>query len=73
MTSVTINSNTPVFTKTIERVSFPNTEIIEKNRGVRINSVLPFRIRFTTIQIPDSIANIPAIPLQIIGLSNYIL
>ena len=73
MASVTINSNTPVFTKTIERVSFPNTEIIEKNRGVRINSVLPFRIRFTTIQIPDSIANIPAIPLQIIGLSNYIL
>ena len=73
MTSVTINSNTPVFTKTIERVSFPNTEIIEENRGVRINSILPFRIRFTAIQIPTSISNIPAIPLQIIGISNYIL
>ena len=73
MASVTINNNTPVFTKNIERVSFPNTEIIEQNRGVRINSILPFRIRLTTIQIPTSIANIPGIPLQIIGISNYIL
>ena len=73
MATVTINSNTPVFTRSIDRVSFPNTEIIEQNRGVRINSVLPFRIRFTTIQIPNSISNIPAIPLQIIGISNYIL
>jgi hypothetical protein len=73
MASVVINNSTPVFTKNIERVSFPNTEIIEQNRGVRINSVLPFRIRLTTIQIPTSIANIPGIPLQIIGISNYIL
>jgi hypothetical protein len=73
MATVAINNNTPVFTKNIERVFFPNTEIIQQNHGVKINSVLPFRIRFTTIQIPTSIANIPAIPLQIIGLSNYIL
>jgi hypothetical protein len=73
MATVTINSTTPVFTRSIDRVSFPNTEIIEQKRGVKINSVLPFRIRFTAIQIPTSIANIPAIPLQIIGISNYIL
>jgi hypothetical protein len=73
MATVVINKNTPVFTKTIERVSFPNVEITQPNRGVNINSVLPFRIRFTAIQIPTSIANIPAIPLQVIGFSNYIL
>jgi len=73
MASVVINNNTPVFTKAIERVSFPNVEIVQPNRGVSINSVLPFRVRFTAIQIPTSIANIPAIPLQIIGFSNYIL
>ena len=73
MATVVINKNAPVFTKDIERVSFPNVEITQQNRGVNINSVLPFRIRFTAIQIPTSIANIPAIPLQIIGFSNYIL
>jgi hypothetical protein len=73
MASVVIKSNTPVFTTDIERVSFPSVEITQQNRGVNINSVLPFRIRFTAIQIPTSIANIPAIPLQVIGFSNYIL
>jgi hypothetical protein len=73
MASVLINNNTPVFTKVIERVSFPNVEITQPTRGVSINSVLPFRIRFTSIQIPTSIGNIPAIPLQVIGFSNYIL
>jgi hypothetical protein len=73
MASVIIKSNTPVFTTDIQRVSFPNVEITQENRGVNINSVLPFRIRFTAIQIPTSIANIPAIPLQVIGFSNYIL
>jgi hypothetical protein len=73
MASVVINNNTPVFTKVLERVSFPNVEITQPNRGINIDSVLPFRIRFTTIKIPTSIANIPAIPLQVIGFSNYIL
>jgi hypothetical protein len=73
MATVTINSNNPVATKIIERVSFPKAEIVDLNRGISINSVLPFRIRFTAIQIPSSIANVPAIPLQVIGFSNYIL
>ena len=73
MATVTINNAPPVFTKVIERVSFPNTQITEPNSGISINSVLPFRIRFTAIQIPSSIGNIPAIPLQVIGFSNYIL
>ena len=73
MATVVINNNTPVFTKAVERVSFPNVQITQPNRGVSINSVLPFRIRFTAIKIPTSIANVPAIPLQVIGFSNYIL
>ena len=73
MATFTINSNNPVATKIIERVSFPKAEIVDLNRGISINSVLPFRIRFTAIQIPNSIGNVPAIPLQVIGFSNYIL
>ena len=73
MATVVINNNTPVFTRAVERTSFPNVQITQPNRGVNINSVLPFRIRFTAIQIPASIGNVPAIPLQIIGFSNYIL
>jgi hypothetical protein len=71
--TVTINNNNPITTKIIERVSFPKAEIVDLNRGIRINSVLPFRIRFTAIQIPSGIGNVPAIPLQVIGFSNYIL
>jgi hypothetical protein len=73
MATVTIKNNNPIFTKVIETASFPNVEIIDTKRGVGINSILPFRIRFTAIQIPSSIGNIPAIPLQVIGYSNYIL
>ena len=73
MATVVIHSNTPVFTTDIERVYSPNVEITQPTRGVNINSVLPFRIRLTAIQIPTSIGNIPAIPLQVIGFSNYIL
>lgn len=73
MATIAINNTPPVLTKVIERVSFSNTKITEPKSGVRINSVLPFRIRFTAIQIPSSIGNIPAIPLQVIGFSNYIL
>ena len=44
------------------------------NRTVKIDSVLPFRVRFTSIKIPGySSTNVPAIPLQVIGYSNYIL
>jgi hypothetical protein len=73
MATVTIKNNNPIFTKVIETASFPNIEIVDTKRGVSINSVLPFRIRFTAIQIPSSIGNVPAIPLQVSGFSNYIL
>ena len=73
MATVTINNNSPITTKVIERVSYSKAEIVDLNRGIKINSVLPFRVRFTAIQIPSGIGNVPAIPLQVIGFSNYIL
>jgi len=73
MATVIINNNRPVFTKVIEKVSFPNVEITNPNRLVSINAILPFRVRLTAIHIPTSIGNVPAIPLQVIGFSNYIL
>jgi hypothetical protein len=73
MATVLINSNPPVLTKIIEEVRSVNTTIDQPTRGIRINSIMPFRIKLTSIQIPSSSGNIPAIPLQIIGFSNYIL
>lgn len=44
------------------------------NRQIRINEVLPFRIRFTDIKIPGyNQNNVPGIGIQVIGFSNYIL
>lgn len=73
MATVVINNNQPVFTKIVEQVRFPSVTIDEPSRGVEINSVLPFRIRFTPIQITSLSQGVPAIPLQVIGFSNYIL
>ena len=70
---VDVGNNQPVFTTALERVYFPDVRITQPVKGVSINSVLPFRIRFTAIQIPSSIGNVPAIPFQVIGFSNYIL
>jgi hypothetical protein len=46
----------------------------EVTRNVIVSDVLPFRVRFTAIQIQAiGLGNTPAIPLQVIGYSNYIL
>ena len=60
-------------TKRVDSVNYPITKIIPIELGIKINEVLPFRIRFTTIGIPSAYAGIPGIGLQIIGISNYIL
>lgn len=58
----------------IETVGFPVVKILEPVREVRINEILPFRVKFTSIVI-DSYrqGSPPPIPLQVIGFSNYIL
>jgi hypothetical protein len=41
---------------------------------VKISQTLPFKVRFTSINIEGySRTNVPPIPLQVIGYSNYIL
>ena len=73
MASAIIIDETTQRTKKVDSVNYPITKIIPTNLGIKINEVLPFRIRFTTIGIPSAYSGVPAIPLQIIGINNYIL
>jgi hypothetical protein len=60
-------------TKTVKSVSYPIANVIPVTRGIKINEILPFRVRFTTIGLAGANANVPGIGLQIIGINNYIL
>ena len=59
--------------KKVKSVGYPISQITYKVRAVKINEVLPFRVKFTTIGIGPAYANVPGIGLQIIGINNYIL
>ena len=59
--------------KRVKSTNYPKSKIIYKTSTVRINEVLPFRVRFTTIGIGPAYANVPGIGLQVIGINNYIL
>ena len=73
MASSKILNNPFVLTKNIELEGF-NSTIFGPSKLSVIEEVLPFRVRFTAIQIPGvSPSNVPPIPLQVIGFSNYIL
>ena len=74
MATVKIYEDRPIFTKRIEQDFSIKTSITSNPGKVVINSTLPFRIRLTAIRIEaGGSTNIPPIPLQIIGYSNYIL
>lgn len=61
-------------TKSIYPIDYPVVEVVDLGIGVKISEFLPFRVRFTAIQIQAiGLGNTPAIPLQVIGYSNYIL
>jgi hypothetical protein len=61
-------------TRSITLENYSITKIVPETRVVRINDVLPFRIRFINVGIEGySSTNLPPIPLQVIGFSNYIL
>lgn len=65
-----LNNNT----KQIFPIDYPLTEVENFTRTVVVSDVLPFRVKFTAIQIQAiGLGNTPAIPLQVIGYSNYIL
>lgn len=72
--AVLSNKKTEVL-KNIEQEDF--AKIVRFNYGskiVKIDQTLPFRVKFTSIGIEGySSTNVPPIPLQVIGFSNYIL
>ena len=59
--------------KSIYPVDYSIVKISEGNRQTVVSDILPFRVKFIPIQIESLAGNPPAIPLQIIGYSNYIL
>jgi hypothetical protein len=61
-------------TKQIFPIDYPLIQIEDFTRNTLITEILPFRVKFTAIQIVAiGLGNTPAIPLQVIGYSNYIL
>jgi hypothetical protein len=73
MASAVIIDDTLQKARVVKEINHPITNIMPIDRGVRINEVLPFRVRFTTIGLAGANANVPGIGLQIIGINNYIL
>jgi len=75
MASVSIQEKTRFDNLNISVKDFVTSSIEEKiQKKVTINELLPFRIRITDIDLVGfGTNNTPPIPLQIIGLSNYIL
>jgi hypothetical protein len=61
-------------TKQIFPIDYPLIQVEDFTRDTLITEILPFRVKFTAIQIQSiGLGNTPAIPLQVIGYSNYIL
>jgi len=61
-------------TKQIFTIDYPLIQIEDFRVNTLITDILPFRVKFTAIQIQSiGLGNTPAIPLQVIGYSNYIL
>jgi len=58
----------------IKESDYGIAKIVQPTRVVRINDILPFRVKFTSIGVESYGANnVPGIGLQVIGYSNYIL
>lgn len=74
MAGVVLYEKTNGKTVKIEQERFYKTSFKTGKKISTIEQVLPFRVKFTAIQIPGyGPNNVPAIPLQIIGYSNFIL
>jgi len=61
-------------TKKIFPIDYPLIQVEDFTRNTLITEILPFRVKFTAIQIQAiGLGNTPGIGLQVIGYSNYIL
>lgn len=60
--------------KYVKTIDYALSSIVDESPKVEIIHTLPFRVRFTSINIEGyTSTNVPPIPLQVIGYSNYIL
>jgi hypothetical protein len=74
MASAVISLKQKQKVRSLENKDYFISKISEGRRAVKINEVLPFRVRFTNIMIPGYGPNNPApIGIAVIGLNNYIL
>jgi hypothetical protein len=74
MASAVISLKQKQRVRSLETKDYFISKISEGKRTVKINEVLPFRVRFTNIMIPGYGLNNPApIGIAVIGLNNYIL
>lgn len=74
MAKAVIIDDVRVKARKIRESDYPISKIVSPTRVVRINDILPFRVRFTTIGVESyGVNNIPGIGIQVIGFSNYIL
>jgi uncharacterized protein YhbP (UPF0306 family) len=74
MASAVISTKQKQIARSLKSKNYPIAKISEGRRTVKINEVLPFRIRFTNIMVPGYGPNNPApIGIAVIGLNNYIL
>jgi hypothetical protein len=60
-------------TKSIKSFDYSVITIKDPQRLIEVREILPFRVKFSSVQLQDVRGMIPAIPLQVIGYSNYIL
>ena len=74
MASAVIIDKKAVIPKLISTSEYPITKINDVKYGVRIDEILPFRIRITNIGIESyGPGNVPPIGIAIVGINNYIL
>jgi hypothetical protein len=74
MATAVILDNLKNKTERIFPIDYPVIQVEGFTRDSVITEILPFRVKFTAIQVVAiGLGNTPAIPLQVIGYSNYIL
>jgi hypothetical protein len=74
MSKAVIVEQVKTLTKSIKASDFSRSRITHKSRNVKINSTLPFRVKFINIGIqPYGPGNAAPIGIAVIGLNNYVM
>ena len=73
MASVKIVEKKKKNLKAINAISYAIINVSHNTRTVKVEEVLPFRVKFINIGIPNLISSAPGIGVAVIGFNNYIL